>query len=311
MKILLTGGTGFIGRSVVKNLASRGHEIVLLTRDPESARQKTGIDCNAWKWDALQGPPPREAFEGINVVINLAGESIAAGRWTSDAKDKIYNSRVIGTRNLVDTLNQTHLNLAKPIKFISTSAVGFYGDHGEDTLTETSPQGEGFLAEVCKDWEAEAAKVKGATTVILRLGVVLGHGGALDKMLPVFRKGLGGPLGSGNQWMSWIHLNDLVQIISQAVEAPDMHGTFNAVSPNPITNEIFTYLLGQALQKSTLIRVPKIVLKLALGQMAKETLLASTRTVPARLQEQGFQFQFPELEAALKDIFNHATRMAP
>ena len=306
MKILLTGGTGFIGKAVAKNLSSRGHELVVLTRDPESAQKKIGVVCKVYRWDALKGPAPQEAFSGVDVVINFAGEPIATGRWTPATKTKIYNSRILGTRNLVESINQ----LVKPVKLISTSAVGFYGNRGEETLTEESSIGEGFLAEVCGAWEAEASKAKTTGTVIFRLGVVLGNGGALDKMLPIFRKGLGGPLGNGNQWMSWIHIHDLVQAITQAAEDPAMNATYNAVSPNPVTNEIFTYLLGQALHKPTLFRVPKFVLKLALGEMAEETLLASAQAVPENLLERGFQFEFPELDGALKDIFNHATRMA-
>jgi len=300
MKILITGATGFIGRQAVLHLRDRGHEIAVLTRDPEKAPVRLPIACPLFLWPGAEHPPPREAFEGIDAVVHLAGENIL-GRWTAAKKKEIIRSRVDSTQQLLAALmDLPH----KPSVLVSISGVGYYGDRGETPLDESAGRGQGFFPDLCRQWEQEArnAETLGIRTVQLRTGMVLGHdGGAMRVMLPPFRLGLGGKISSGRQWLSWIHIRDLAGLILHAIKNDSVTGPVNAVSPNPVTNAEFTQTLGKALKRPTPFPVPAFALELLLGE-AGRVALDSQRAVPQKALESGYAFEFPQLRAALTDI---------
>ncbi|MBI2083658.1 MAG: TIGR01777 family protein [Deltaproteobacteria bacterium] len=280
MKILLTGGTGFIGRPLLKKLLEKGHEVTLLTR-----QQIPNFACP----------------DGTDAIINLAGETIAE-RWTKEKKEKIRRSRVDTTRAIITAIGKTS---QKPRLLINASAVGYYGDTKEVPVDESSPRGYDFLAEVCREWEetAQEAEKDNVRVVRLRCGVVLGKdGGALQKMLPPFKFFVGGPIGSGNQWFPWIHREDVIHAIFFALENEKLSGAVNVTSPEPIRQKEFAKILGKVLGRPSSLPVPSFVLKLLLGEMS-EMLLTGQRVVPKKLTEAGFQFQYPDLESALKAIF--------
>jgi len=292
MKILITGATGLIGNSLQKVLRGRGHELLFASRkEPRN---------DSWvQWDYDNGFSDPEKLEGVDVVIHLAGESISGLRWTDEKKRAIRDSRVLGTRNVVDTISSLK---QRPGTLISASAIGFYGDRGDDEMTETSPPGKSFLAEVCREWEAEARRAEdsGVRTVILRTGIILSKdGGALGTMLTPFKLGLGGVIGSGKQWMSWVSLDDHLAVIDYAIENEKIRGAVNSVSPNPVTNEEFTFAMGEVLYRPTFIPVPEFAVHLAFGEMGDALLLDSTRVVPKRLTDAGFEFKYPDLKKAL------------
>jgi hypothetical protein len=238
----------------------------------------------------------------MDAVVHLAGETIA-GRWTPEKKRKIYDSRVLGTRNLVEGLTRLDAQ-EKPKVLVSASAVGYYGDRGDERLTEEAPPSEGFLSKVCQDWEREARRAEelGLRVVRLRFGIVLGPGGgALQTMLPLFKLGLGGPLGSGRQWWSWVHLDDVVGLITFALENEAFSGAVNATAPNPVRQREFARTLGRVLRRPAALPAPAFALRLALGEFAGE-LLASTQAIPQKAQEMGYRFKYPELEGALRQI---------
>ena len=295
MNILITGASGFIGSALVSRLTLNGHHCIPLRRGSTVANE-TGPT-----WDPASGLIRLEAAGPLDAVIHLAGENIAQ-RWTAAAKARIRSSRVDATRLLCEALAR----LPQPPRvLVSASATGYYGDRGDEVLVEDSSPGNGFLAEVCQAWEAaaEPARLHGIRVVYLRLGLVLAHnGGALAKMLPAFRLGFGGRLGSGRQFWSWICLEDLLRVIELAVGDQSLSGVVNAVSPAAVTNAHFTRVLAQAVRRPALVPVPAIVVKLLFGEMGRDALLGSARVRPARLIESGFAFRFPELEAAL----NHA-----
>ena len=297
MKILLTGATGFVGRQTALYLRDQGHEVVVLTRDTQTAPVRLPVACSLFSW-AGTGPPPQEAFAEIDAVVHLAGENII-NRWTSSRKNKIVESRMESTRQLVAMMRQ----LGHPPKvFICASAIGFYGDRGDELLDESAETGQGFLSEVCRQWEEEARQAEdfGIRTVSLRIGVVLGHdGGALQPMLPPFRMGLGGKIGSGKQWMSWIHVRDLAGLILHAIETDAVKGPVNAVSPHPASNEVFTRTLTSVVKRPHLFAVPAFVLKIVMGE-ASQVLLASQRVTS--IKTAGYEFVFPDLKMALGDI---------
>ena len=282
MKILVSGSHGFVGSALVPFLTALGHQITRLVRPYDPA-----------------------ALDGVEAVAHLAGESII-GRWTPGKKTQIRDSRVNGTRALAESLAR----LARPpLALVCASAVGYYGERGEERLQEDSPAGSGFLADVCREWEAAArpAVQQGIRVVNLRIGMVLSpHGGALAKMLPVFRLGLGGCLGSGRQYLSWIALDDLVEVIAFALAAPNLRGPVNAVAPTPVTNREFTKTLGRLLGRPTLCPVPAFAARLALGEMAEALLLASARVMPAALLASGFTFRYPDLDGALRHLVGTA-----
>lgn len=297
MKILISGSTGLVGSALVDALKSTGHETVRLVRSRPSGTQ-TGAGLASW--DPASGQLDPSSLQGLDAAIHLAGENIAAKRWTPEQKNRIRESRVAGTRLLAEAL----ASLANPPKtLVCSSAVGFYGDRADERLNEDSPPGSGFLADVCRDWEgaAKPAADRGVRVVHLRTGVVLAaHGGALGKMLAPFRLGIAGVIGSGNQYMSWISLDDVVKATIFALSRDTLSGPVNAVAPNPVTNREFTKTLGRVLRRPTVLPLPAFAARLAFGEMADGLLLASTRVEPRRLSENGYRFSFPELEAALR-----------
>jgi hypothetical protein len=300
MKIIITGGTGLIGRELTQTLTRDGHQLTSLVRDVKSQSSHGGTFLK-WNVERAQIEDTLK-LDNHDAVIHLAGQSVAEGRWTEERKRRIRDSRLKGTRLLIETL----AGLNHPPKiFLSASAIGFYGtDRGEEILTEESKPGGGFLAGVCRDWEAEAVRAKdfGARVVLLRTGIVLStSGGALGKMLPVFKMGLGGKLGGAKQFMSWIALMDEIGAIRFALENETVRDAINLTAPYPVTNAEFTETMGRVLSRPTFLRVPAPVLRLALGEMGA-TILGSLRVLPKRLETAGYQFQFAELENALRAL---------
>lgn len=297
MTSLLTGATGFIGKALVKRLLSGGHSVNYLSRQ-RSASLDSRAAFHVWNRD---DEPALSSVPRLDVVFNLAGEPVSQ-RWTPEVKKRIVTSRVDGTRKLVSALGKLKY---KPSVLVSTSAVGFYGDRGDEVLTEDSAPGSGFLADVCKPWEEEAlaARAFGIRVVLLRVAMVLGKdGGALKPMSVPFKFGIGGNFGSGKQWVPWIHLDDLVSLYVFSAETTSASGALNATSPEPVTNAEFTRTLGQVLHRPTLLRVPEVALRLALGELAG-FILSSERVVPARTGQAGFPFEHPHLSETLRSIF--------
>jgi len=295
MRITVTGASGFIGRRLIERLESGGCALRVAGRKPVG-------NLPFFFWEACaENLPPEESLRGAEAVIHLAGESVAQ-RWTSEAKRRIRTSRVDGTRRLVEALSRLP---RRPGVLVCASAIGIYGSRGDEILTEQSPSGEGFLAEVCREWEevAAAAETLGVRVVRLRTGMVLGRdGGALVRMLWPFRLGLGGRLGSGRQWMSWIHRDDLVELIRFTAEQPAVRGAVNAVAPHPVTNAEFTRQLAATLRRPAVFPVPAFALRALFGEMAS-ILLDSQRAVPEAAQRAGYRFEHPELGPALRHLF--------
>jgi uncharacterized protein len=295
MKILITGATGMIGTALIAALKKEGHDTARLLRSGPAA----GMDV---LWDPSAGRIHLTGLEGFDAVVHLAGESIASGRWTPARKARIRQSRVNGTQLLAESLAK----LQRPPKvLVSASAIGYYGDRGNTVLTEDSSPGTGFLSEVCRSWEAatEPAAGTGIRVVHVRTGIVLStRGGALVAMLLPFRLGVGGKVGTGEQYMSWISLTDHCRVILYAIQTGQIHGAVNAVSPNPVTNTVFTKALGAALHRPTLFPLPAFAARIMLGEMADALLLASTRVQPARLQSSGFTFHDRDIGPVLKHI---------
>ena len=300
-RIVLTGASGLIGLSVRRSFEARQIEILQLVRDgPAIADRRLSWDPYATA--PIADPASLAFLEGSAAVIHLSGASVAGHRWTARYKQTILESRVQTTHALATLLISLK---AKPPVLICASAVGIYGDRGDEVLTEASAPGRGFLAEVCEAWEqaAQPAIRAGIRVVHLRFGVVLSQqGGALAKMLPMFRLGLGGKLGSGKQWMSWVALPDVVRALEFALATESLSGAVNVVAPSPVTNLEFTRALGRALHRPTLLTAPAFALQLVLGEMADGALLASQRAVPERLQAAGFSFQYPTLSGALQSL---------
>jgi uncharacterized protein (TIGR01777 family) len=305
VRVAVSGSGGLIGAEVVPGLIAAGSEVVRLVRR-EPAPGEAAV-----RWDPGKGFADPARISGRDAVVHLAGENIAAARWNAARKAAIRESRVEGTRVLCEGLAA----LPEPPKtLVCASAVGYYGDRGADPLTEESPAGTGFLPEVCRDWEAATrpAERKGIRVVTLRIGVVLtAKGGALSRMLPTFRAGFGGVLGSGKQYVSWVALDDLPGIVLHVLGNADIRGPVNAVAPSPVTNREFTEALGRALSRPTPFPVPAFALRLAVGEMADALLLASTRVVPRRLQETGYAFRFPELSGALRHLLAGGGHSSP
>jgi uncharacterized protein (TIGR01777 family) len=295
MKILISGSTGFVGSALSKSLQAKKHHIYRLIRSPRIAHK------NDILWNPREGYIDKSKITGFDALIHLAGENIAA-RWTKAKKKRIYESRVHTTKLLALTLAQ----LTNPPKvFICASAIGYYGDRADEILTEQSTSGKGFLAGLCRDWEeaAEPARNAGIRTVHLRFGIILHPtGGALKKMLPLFKLGLAGPIGNGTQYWSWITLEDTVAAIEHILKNPSITGPVNIVSPNPVTNKEFIKTLAYILKRPAFLPAPKFLLKLALGQFAQQTLIASTRAKPEKLLQTEFYFKHPGLETALRAI---------
>jgi uncharacterized protein (TIGR01777 family) len=288
MRILVTGGTGFVGAPLCHALRGAGHTVRVVTRHPE------GADGTGVAWDDV-GQAVREA----EAVVNLAGEPIAARRWKNEQKRRIRDSRVETTRRLVAAIAATE---PRPAVLLSASAVGYYGPHGDEPLDETAGPGSDFLADVCTAWENEAlaAERAGVRVVRLRLGIVLAaDGGALPRMLPPFRAFVGGPIGRGEQWMSWIHRDDVTGLVVAALEDDRWHGAVNATAPEPVTNAGFARALGRTLSRPAVLRTPATVLRLVLGEMA-EMLLTGQRVLPRVAEERGYRWRYPTLASALR-----------
>lgn len=296
MRILVTGSTGLVGSALVPFLSASGHAVIRLVRSevpPGGA---------AARWDPEAGTLDPAALEGLDAVVHLAGEDIAGGSWTAAKKARIRGSRVEGTALLARTLASLD---RPPAALACASAIGYYGDRGDETLTEESSPGSGFLASVCRDWEAAAtpAVEAGIRVLHLRFGVVLSAaGGALAKMLGPFRMGMGGPIGSGRQYVSWIAMDDVLEAINHLLSNPTLHGPVNVASPRPVTQLEFARTLGRVLGRPTVLAVPAFGMRLMFGEMATEVLLASQRLEPARLLSSGYEFRYPDLEPALRHL---------
>jgi uncharacterized protein (TIGR01777 family) len=299
MRVLINGATGLIGTSLCRSLSSDDHQIVALSRTSGKAARLRGVETH--QWDPQTGPPPSATFDGIDAVVNLAGEPLDAHRWTDQQKKRIRDSRILTTRNLVEGLRSAD---RKPSVFVSGSAVGFYGDRGNEELDEASAAGSGFISEVCQDWEREAlhAAKLGIRVVQVRTGVVLSaDGGALKKMLTPFKLGLGGRLGSGKQWFPWIHIEDIAGIFRHSIITSSFAGPINAVAPEAVTNAELTRQLAHALHRPAFMPVPETALRALMGEMA-EVLFASQRVVPKAALASGYQFRYPQLVPALADL---------
>ena len=295
MKVLASGAKGLVGDALIKSLSKDGHQCVSLVRRP--SKNESEIE-----WHPNQGNLDIEKLEGFDVVVHLAGESIASGRWTDEKKKKIIDSRVQGTTLLSDALAKLS---NPPATFISASAIGYYGNRGDELLTEQSAPGDDFLAEVCKAWEkaTSASEARGIRTIHARFGIILDtKGGALKQMLTPFRMGVGGKVGEGKQWMSWIALDDVVRGLKYLLEKPSMKGAVNLVAPHPVTNAEFTKVLGRAISRPTIFPMPAFAARLVFGEMADALLLSSAKVQPKVLREFGFEFESPTLQGALAKI---------
>ncbi len=293
MKVLVSGSTGLVGETLLPFLTTGGHQVTRIVR----STSPPGV-----QWDPAEGTIDAAKLEGYDAVVHLSGENIAGGRWTEEKKKRIRDSRVNGTRLLAENLAK----LSNPPKvLVCASAIGYYGDRGDEIMTEDSAAGEGFLSDVCVEWErsADAARAAGIRVVHLRFGVILAEqGGALATMLMPFKLGVGGVVGSGDQYMSWVALDDVVGMIHHAIMNESVEGPVNAVAPNPVTNREYTKTLGKVLGRPTILPIPAFGARLVFGEMGDALLLASTRVVPRNLEAKGYQFRHPELEGALRHI---------
>ena len=312
MRILITGGTGLIGRALVASLSGEGHEVIVLTRNPDRAgdlpdgARPVGWDAETPDgWGELLTPAPGKGVEGGVGIVHLAGESVAEGRWTDAKKRAIRDSRVVSTQAVAAAVEAAAQRGGEPPHFLlQASAVGYYGDRGDEVLTEASDPGDDFLAEVAKEWEAASAPVEtfGVRRVLLRTGVVLDDdGGALPRMALPFKLFIGGPLGDGSQWVPWIHQRDEVGAIRFLLARNDASGPYNLTAPQPVTNRELSRTLARVLHRPCLMPVPKTMLNLAFGEMA-EIFLASQRVMPQRLEEAGYTFRHPSVGGALEDL---------
>ena len=302
MRILISGATGLVGQALIQHLSGDGHRVSILTRSDSRVTPHHDAIERYIEWTPPSVPPQLEVIEGFDAFIHLAGEPIAGRRWTASQKERIYDSRITATRVL---MRQFEAAKHPPGIVISASAVGYYGDTGEQPVDEHAAAGDGFTAYLCRNWESEALEAAkfGARVVLLRTGIVLSNrGGALARMLPVFRVGLGGRLGSGRQWMSWITEEDLTRLIAYCLETQELSGPVNAVSPAPVRNHEFTSSLARRLGRPALVPVPATALRLAYGKLADETLLVSQRVTPAKLERSSFQFNAPDLDTALSTL---------
>lgn len=295
MNILITGATGLIGKELGKALAEKGHKIFAVTRSEQKARSTLPFPCEVIKGDLMAGPLKDKRLSEIDAVINLMGEPVVGPRWTADLKKRIYDSRVLGTRHLIESLPSTVKT------FVAGSAIGIYGDCGDQFCHENHPPGHDFLGSLTVDWEKESAKAPGRITYI-RTGIVLSnHGGAMEQMLFPFKAGVGGMLGDGKQWMSWIHINDIVGLFMLALENENITGPINGAAPVPVTNKEFSKTLAESLGKPLGMPVPKVAIKALFGEAA-ETIVCSIRGSADHAQELGYQFQYRELKKALQEI---------
>jgi uncharacterized protein len=300
MKIAIAGATGFVGSRLVEQLQTQGHQIVILTRSPQQA-SKRFPQAEVVGYNPLKSGEWQSSIDGCDAIINLAGEPIAEKRWTPAQKRVMLESRQIGTEKIVEAIEKA---TSKPAVLINASAIGYYGTSETSKFDETSPAGTDFLAEVCTKWEtaAQAASTNGTRVVILRLGIVLGeNGGALGKMLAPFSAFVGGPIGSGKQWFSWIHRDDVVKLIIAALKDTNMQGVYNATAPNPVTMENFAHTLGTVMNRPSWLPVPNFALEALLGEGAI-VVLQGQQVMPTQTLARGFEFQYPTLQPALTAI---------
>jgi uncharacterized protein (TIGR01777 family) len=305
MRIVITGATGFIGKALCRALHN-DYELVALSRNPDKTAKSLSGLASAVRWDANNPDSFKQALDGALAMINLAGENIASGFWTKSKKAAILQSRLNVAKAIIAAIEDVQ---KRPALVIHASAIGYYGNAGEQVLSEDSSPGSGFLADVCQQTEHTIRLVEtlGVRLATLRLGVVLGHeGGLLKSLLPPFRLYLGCRIAARNQWLSWLHIDDVVGAISVIVENAEVKGTFNLTSPNPVLAKDFYTSLGKAMNRPVLFSVPNFVLKLLPGDMAAELFLLSQRAVPQKLLDAGFKFKYPDLESALKDIINNS-----
>lgn len=301
MKVAITGATGFVGSRLVEQLQAQGHQPLIFTRNREAALRKfPSLEIVAYT--PTESGDWQKAIAGCDAVVHLAGEPIAENRWTPQHKQEILNSRKLGTQKIVEAIAQAN---PKPKVLVNASAIGYYGTNETATFDETSPPGNDFLAEVCQAWEAEAQKVKeaGVRLVILRFGIVLGDGGALAKMIPPFQFFAGGPIGTGQQWFAWIHRDDLVNLIMEALNRSDMEGVFNATAPNPVRMSELSEKLGDVLHRPSWLPVPSFALEALLGEGAK-VVLEGQQVLPKRTISYGFKYQYPIVKEALAEILS-------
>ncbi len=304
MRVFVTGGTGLVGGRLVPRLIERGHQVFVLTRRPVAARLKLGERCKIVEGDATQRGEWMDAVAQTDGVIHLAGEGIFDHRWNEEIKQSLVASRVKGTEHVIAAMLGQAGSNGRPRTLISASAVGYYGPHGDEELTEESPPGDYFLAHLCVDWEktARGATSHGIRLVIVRIGVVFDTAGsALQKMLTPFKLFVGGPIGSGKQYLSWVHIEDLVSLFLFALENPQADGVYNATAPQPVTNKEFSQAAGALLHRPSFLPTPKFALRIALGEVA-DVITEGQRVLPKHALAQGFAFRFPDLGAALQDL---------
>lgn len=306
MKVAIAGATGFVGSCLVQRLQAEGHQVLVLTRNADRAN-KVFPKSNYPNVEIVPYTPTESgdwqtSISGCDGVVNLAGESIAEGRWTPERKKSILDSRQLGTAKIVEAIALAN---SKPSVMVNASGIGYYGTSETATFDETSPNGDDFLAQVCKAWEAEASRVKdlGVRLVILRFGIVLGMGGAIAKMLTPFKLFAGGPIGSGRQWFSWIHRDDLVSLILYSLTHPQMEGVFNATAPNPVKMTEFSQTFGQVLRRPSWLPVPGFALEVLLGDSAK-VVLEGQQVLPKRTLDSGFQYEYPTLKPAIEEVID-------
>ncbi|MEH2308256.1 thylakoid membrane protein ThyD [Nostoc sp.] len=304
MRVAITGATGFVGSLLVQRLHGKGHKIVVLTRNTAFAQKVFPSEAFPNVEIVAYTPNTSGSWQSViascDGVVNLAGEPIGEGRWTPERKQEILNSRKLGTQKIVEAIANAN---PKPTVLINASAIGYYGTSETANFDETSQSGNDFLAQVCQAWEAEATKVKdaGVRLVILRFGIVLGNGGALGKMIPPFKLFAGGPIGSGRQWFSWIHIDDLVNLIMQALTKPEIEGIYNATAPNPVRMADLSQTLGQVMNRPSWLPVPAFAIEALLGDGAI-VVLEGQQVFPKRTVETGFEYKYPNLESALRQI---------
>ncbi|KUO64510.1 MAG: epimerase [Gracilibacter sp. BRH_c7a] len=300
MKVLLFGGTGFIGRNLSEELLANGYQVFVVTRNRQTITKDLADKVQIIEWDNISVLPSVNGLQDADVVINLAGESLANHRWSDSVKEQIMDSRIRTTQAIVTAINN---RIMQPKVLINASAVGYYGFRQNEEITEVGTTGQDFLAQVCQKWESEAYKVQSnlARVVTMRIGVVLGREGALARMKMPFRFYLGGKLGTGKQYISWIHINDLTRMIRFVIEHQELIGPINMTAPQPVTMGDFCSVLGEVMHKPCWLPVPEILLKIALGQMA-EMLVYGQRVSPKKIRDAGFEFRFKELKSALEEV---------
>ena len=307
MRVVVSGATGFIGRALVQALIERGDDVLVLSRRPELARRRLGNQIKAIEWTPNYDPVWGEKIEGYDAVVNLAGEPIFGHRWTDAQKERIRKSRTESAAGIIKAIRRAD---HWPETLISASGIGYYGSRGDEKLNEETPPGAGFLAEICQAWEEEVEDddTESVRTVRIRIGMVLGPGGgALEQIARPFKVLLGGRLGSGRQWVSWIHINDLVGMILWALNDPRVEGPLNGTAPHPVTNREFARTLGRAINRPSIFPTPAFALRLALGTSA-EIVLQGQRVLPERAQKLGYVFEFTSLAEALRDIYDSDKR---